>query len=376
MTISLRIHFPVGALFPARTGGNDQTLYWLAKHLKAKGFQTVLIATDEGLEKNEVPRNRWLETDAGKVMYVRQLFHFFPVFFVLKNLVQCLFTDIVHLSSVFYPPSLLIGHFARLLRKTVVWSVHGELYDNAIKFNKIRKLLYLNLVPRQYVTFHGTSRDEIKCIEKYLKPKNIVFIPHFIELQSSRKIHRKNIVGFLGRVHPIKGLKNLILSLSQTTLFQKRNYILQIAGKIEDENYFEELKGIIAAKNLNQYVQFLQELTGDSKFNFLASLKVLVLPSFSENFGLVVTEALNQKTPVVASKGTPWKILEEYAAGRWLDNSPTSLAEGIDGIIELNSVEYECMQENCLKLLHNEFKIENKINIWTNLYSKLMVKST
>ena len=53
------------------------------------------------------------------------------------------------------------------------------------------------------------------------------------------------------------------------------------------------------------------------------------MPSHNENFGNVVVESLSQGTPVIASTGTPWKILEKYHAGYWIKNNPENIAKKI-----------------------------------------------
>ena len=53
---------------------------------------------------------------------------------------------------------------------------------------------------------------------------------------------------------------------------------------------------------------------------------LLILPSFTENFGGVVIDALAHGKPVIASKFTPWKVLGDEGCGWWVENAPESLA--------------------------------------------------
>ncbi|MGB5063775.1 MAG: glycosyltransferase, partial [Candidatus Competibacter sp.] len=58
---------------------------------------------------------------------------------------------------------------------------------------------------------------------------------------------------------------------------------------------------------------------GDEKEALYRSAEVFVLPTFSENFGLVVAEALACGVPVITTKGAPWEGLLTHRCGWWID---------------------------------------------------------
>jgi glycosyltransferase involved in cell wall biosynthesis len=66
-----------------------------------------------------------------------------------------------------------------------------------------------------------------------------------------------------------------------------------------------------------------------AKTNAFNSADICVAPSHSENFCMVVAEALAHRVPVIASTGTPWQGLEEHGCGLWVDNTPASLAAAV-----------------------------------------------
>ena len=86
-----------------------------------------------------------------------------------------------------------------------------------------------------------------------------------------------------------------------------------------------------------------------------------------------MVEALNQNTPVLASLGTPWGILEEYNCGIHTDNSPTNLAKHIDQIISLEEIEYNDLCKNASKLVDDQFNITTQINKWIEIYQNLNI---
>src|SRR5262249_44577551 len=89
------------------------------------------------------------------------------------------------------------------------------------------------------------------------------------------------------------------------------------------------LRNRIDAFGLSESVQMVGHVAGDAKTEFFENADVLVAPSYTENFGLVVAEALAHAVPVIASRGMPWGRVEDIGCGLWVENDPRNLAEAI-----------------------------------------------
>ena len=113
-----------------------------------------------------------------------------------------------------------------------------------------------------------------------------------------------------------------------------------------------------------------QQEIGTQKEILLSESKALILISESENFGNVVIESLEQGTPVIASKGTPWEDLNNLKCGYWIDNKPSEIALKIDHIIDINKEEYDKMSINAVNF-SNFFSINKLIPIWEKEISKI-----
>ena len=77
----------------------------------------------------------------------------------------------------------------------------------------------------------------------------------------------------------------------------------------------------------------------EAKSRLFESTDVLVLPSYTENFGMVVAEALAHSVPVIASRNTPWARMQEIGCGLWIDNDPEELGKAIEQISEMKRSE-------------------------------------
>jgi len=136
---------------------------------------------------------------------------------------------------------------------------------------------------------------------------------------------------YLGRLDPIKGIENLLVACRKIYRDEGPAWFLTIAGSGE-ARYVASLKTLISELGIQQQVQMVGEVKRDSIGPLFERADLVVVPSYSENFGMVVAEALAHGVPVIASKGTPWSDLEKRECGLWVDNSPESLAEAISRI--------------------------------------------
>jgi glycosyltransferase involved in cell wall biosynthesis len=101
--------------------------------------------------------------------------------------------------------------------------------------------------------------------------------------------------------------------------------VLVLAGS-DLIGYRKEIDKMVRELGLEQSVVITGEVQGEMKDALLANADVFVLPSYSENFGIVVAEAMAWGRPVIASTGTPWKEVAEVGAGWWVKPEEEALA--------------------------------------------------
>jgi glycosyltransferase involved in cell wall biosynthesis len=175
-----------------------------------------------------------------------------------------------------------------------------------------------------------TSQEEAKTSAARIRNAGVKIIPNGVDIPDAdqgrvwRPDGRTRLL-FIGRLHPIKGIENLLQALAR---LPENDYELQICGTGE-AGYVSSLHQLACKLGLVDRVTFSGYVDGSEKFRVFHNTDVCVVPSFTENFGNVAAESLALGVPVIASRGTPWREVEERGCGLWVDNSPESLWEAI-----------------------------------------------
>lgn len=372
---TLKLLFPIGTFFPAQRGPAN-TLYWHTKALYRKGIIPLIVTTNNHITDKHLKLNEIIQNEVGNVIYTEEKNYKLPKKLISIMIKEIKKSDIIHLSSLLYPPSLIAAFFARFYNKKIVWSVRGELESGAIQNKSKLKKVYIfliNLLINNDTIFHATSEKELQNIKNFFPKSKIVLLPNYIELPNKLdNINTKKQILFLGRINKIKALENLIEALSKSDNFLKSEFTLKIVGPVDDNNYLKELEEQTLRLKLKEKIVFLEKVEGTDKQKLLAESYFLVLPSHSENFGNVILESLSQSTPVIASNGTPWKNLDKEGIGFYVNNSPESLSRTIDNIIILNEIDYKKMREKSYQYVKENFSVHDNIQNWVKTYKKIL----
>jgi len=130
---------------------------------------------------------------------------------------------------------------------------------------------------------------------------------------------------FLSRIHPKKGLLDLVKSWA---LVHPQGWRVIIAGGGE-AGHAAELKAEIRKLKLESDFEIVGPVGGERKWKLYQQADLFLLPSHSENFGMVVAEALASGVPVITSRATPWEELVTHRCGWWTENGPAPLAAAL-----------------------------------------------
>jgi glycosyltransferase involved in cell wall biosynthesis len=195
----------------------------------------------------------------------------------------------------------------------------------ALEHHKVRKAIAWTVFQRSDLLtanlVHVTSpaeADEVRALGCQLP---LAIIPNGVDLPLLREyghdsINKPKQALFLSRLHPKKGLSNLIEAWAVTA---GRNWRLIIAGP---DAGGERAAAQSLAEKLGlreNVVRFVGPIADKDKWDLYAASDLFILPSFSENFGIVIAEALASGVPVITTKATPWRELIDHDCGWWID---------------------------------------------------------
>lgn len=245
--------------------------------------------------------------------------------------------DVVHLTAIYNFTTFPTLACVRAARKPLVWSPRGSLLRWAGSRRPYAKrgweLAARPLLSATTARMHATSPQEAEASERRMRVPALL-VPNGVDIPTSwpRPSASTTLrVGFLGRIDPVKAIDRLIDALPLV----ERPLQLEIAGG-GNVPYQRSLEAQASSLGVAERVHFIGEVDGEAKAAFFARNDVLVLPSHTENFGLVVIEALAHGVPVIASDRTPWSSLPERRAGWHVSNAADSLARALREAVDVD----------------------------------------
>lgn len=284
----------------------------------------------------------------------------------LKNYLKQIESDLFHGNGLWQYPVHAMAVAARQRNIPYIISPHGMLEPWAINTGKWKKKVAMILFQRRDLAnancIHATASMEAKNIRKLGFKNPIAVIPVGITLSEfpqkiTNKEKVKKTVLFLSRIHPKKGIELLIEAWKKLDKSITANWQVEIAGN-GDATYIATLQKLITNFSLQNEIQIIGPQFGANKLATYHRADLFVLPSYCENFGIVVAEALACGVPVITTKGTPWEELNTLHAGWWIDIGVVPLIDALSQAMLLTDTEMQQMGLNGRKLIEENYSIE------------------
>lgn len=251
-------------------------------------------------------------------------------------------------------------------------SPHGMLEPWAFAYKAWKKRpvwwLWERDVVRGAKVLHVLSRSEAQNLRNLGLTQPIAVVPAGVSVPDSvtskPQADSRRTALFLSRIHPKKGLLNLVAAWKQ---LRPNGWQCRIVGP-DDLNHRAEVQAAVAAAELNDDFEFGKPALGEAKWAEYRSADLFVLPTFSENFGLVVTEALGCGLPVITTKGAPWDELPTHGCGWWIDIGVEPLVNALREAMALSDTERREMGLRGRKLVEEKYTWESAARQMKSVY--------
>lgn len=332
-------------------GGPTRSVISLCNSLGRRNIKVILLSADQTVESSQ-----FLAADSKYVeqkFLSKRLFPFsnscFPITCTsgVKSLHYGHQFQIIHDHGLWLPFNHYVSVASSKIRVPLVVSPRGMLEPWAINYRSWKKKIALRLwVYRDLqnaTAFCTTANKEAENIRRLGFRQPIAVVPNGIDVKPLPKINANNLgtkrqALFLSRIHPVKGVCELVEAWSKV---QPRGWELIIAGPNEN-NHAYVVQDCIKKHELHSSVRLAGTIKDEDKWLLYRNSDLFILPTYSENFGIVVAEALSMGIPVITTKGAPWQVLIEEKCGWWIDIGVEPLTRAIK---EATSLDRDLLRE-------------------------------
>lgn len=351
----------------SRQGGGIPPVIWALAHaMNDSGFNASVFGLND----------QWLASD-----FVANGFHLAAAGVVgpkslgyapaLRKLLrpELLREGVIHSHGLWMYPGLAARRSAVKFACPLVVSPHGMLEPWALNNSRWKKQLagrlFENSNLRQADCLHALCAAEARNFRRYGLDNPIAIIPNGVNVDEFQPLEPdtaaekfpglrgRRCILFLSRLHPKKGLANL-LQAWRSLAPDFKDWCLVIAGGGQTV-YEQELKTMVKDGGLESSVLFLGPLYGDAKRHVLGAAGIFTLPSFSEGFSMAVLEAAAARLPVLLTPECNFPELARAGAAIEVAPEASAVATGLRQLLELNETQRKEMGRRGSELVKQSY---------------------
>jgi len=291
--------------------------------------------------------------------------------------------DIVHIHSLFSFPALVAGRYARKYQIPYLIEPFGTMDEFCMKRHWIRKKFYFEMLERKSLNgakyVRAVSLSEKEELSRFKLRSKCVVIPLGVRIipdqrvlksgvGSSEKSNVKKIL-YLSRIDPKKGLK-LLLGAINLLAKKRQDFKLVIAGGGR-ASYVERIKKEAMSLGISNQIAFVGEVGGDYKKKLLEDADIFVLPSYRENFGIAVAEALEAGCSVIVSREVAIaREIKEASAGLVISLEVRSIYEALDELLNNDQLRIQ-MAIRAKKMVGEKFDLDKNTRELAGIYETM-----
>lgn len=368
-------------------GGPAFSVTSLAQSLAQQNLKCHLFSLDYPKLGPEIPTIGVIRHSYYAPLPTRLLRGFYPRMRTALEQLAATEFDLIHNHGLWMFPNLYARQVAVKYNLPLVISPRGMLESWSLRNSWYKKLPAWILYERENLKsaqlFHATSAAEAESIRKLGYRQAIALIPNGVSVPTLDKIPDRELLTrsfpelgnkkwllFLSRIHPKKGLDNLLYIWRELAV-QFPEWHLVIAGP-DLIGYQAQLEKLTAELELKTRVTFTGMLSGEYKSAAFGHADLFVLPTHSENFGIVVTESLAYGVPAIVTKEAPWEDLQHYECGWWVEDDRQALTEALEKGMCLSDRERQAMGQRGQVMVKTKYSWDYVAREMSQVYRWLM----
>lgn len=268
--------------------------------------------------------------------------------------------DIVHIHSIWQWTLHLAVKAAQNKNVPYIMTPRGTIEKWSLRqkwFKKrVARFLYQDSDFRKCAAIHVTAESERDQAIALGYNRPLIVSPNGVNIPENLPPLCRHQDGFrrllfMSRFHYKKGLMNLIDAWEKV---RAPGWKVELVGT-DSAGYLKVVKEHISELGLDNDFIITGPLMDECKWEAYRRADAFVLPSYSENFGIVVAEALWSGLPVITTKGTPWEELIPNKCGMWIDIGVDPLADALREIVSISDQEREMMGERGHYLVESKY---------------------
>ncbi len=277
---------------------------------------------------------------------------------------------LMHIHGIWLPGAHTAVRVSKELKLPLVITTHGMLTQWHFNHKAWKKRpawwLYQKKDLETARAVHITSKDEGDDLRKIGFKGSMALIPNGSEIpkwhEPSMEPKETRTALFFSRIHLKKGLLNLVEAWAA---LRPKGWRMLIVGP-DTEGYGQVVKNAVRNKGLEKDFVFMEPVYGQAKWDVYRNADIFVLPTFTENFGIVIPEAMACGLPVITTHGTPWNEIRERNCGWWIPIGVDPLVEALRRAISASDAERRAMGKRGRQL------VEEKYN-WDSAAKKMLI---
>lgn len=282
----------------------------------------------------------WVEGVNGKYRCANKR-NWFGMQRAVERVIDELKPDLVHVHSIWQWTLHLAVRAARKKGVPYVLAPRGTIEKWSLKQKWLKKkialMTYQGVDFRHAVAIHCTAESEAAQVRRLWPRSPIIMSPNGVNAPCGlppKRLHEDGFhrVLFLSRFHYKKGVLNLVDAWAKV---RPKGWKVELVGT-DSSGYLKVVEEHIEELGLKDDFIITGPLMDEEKWVAYRRADLFILPSYSENFGIVVAEALYAGVPVITTKGTPWRELETEGIGWWIDAGVDTLSRAIIEAIGLD----------------------------------------